>query len=125
MSRLPRRGGRRRVGQASSACGRSASRLVGPGRDPLPPHHWKILNALLCCRGLADIFTAAGTAVGNTLCPTVAATGTATCQGAQAFDWLQRQAASLLPVHYHLVFTLPHLLNHSSGEPAGALQAAL
>lgn len=34
------------------------------------------------------------------------------CQGAQAIDWLERQSAALLPVPYfHLVFTLPHVLN--------------
>jgi hypothetical protein len=34
------------------------------------------------------------------------------CQGAQARDWLERQEAVLLPVPYfHVVFTLPHVLN--------------
>jgi hypothetical protein len=34
------------------------------------------------------------------------------CQGAQAFDWLARQEAVLLPIPYfHLVFTLPHALH--------------
>ena len=34
------------------------------------------------------------------------------CQGALAVDWLAQQAAALLPVPYfHLVFTLPHVLN--------------
>jgi hypothetical protein len=34
------------------------------------------------------------------------------CQGAAARDWLAKQQASLLPVPYfHVVFTLPHVLN--------------
>ena len=35
-----------------------------------------------------------------------------TCQGANGFDWLDKQAELLLPIPYfHLVFTLPHELN--------------
>ena len=81
----------------------------------LPPHHWKILHALLGCRTERlgghlyrcqdcgrDHFVPHSCR--NRHCPR--------CQGAQAFDWLQRQTASLLPVPYdHLVFTLPHVLN--------------
>ena len=34
------------------------------------------------------------------------------CQGARAVDWLAQQAAALLPIPYfHLVFTVPHVLN--------------
>jgi hypothetical protein len=34
------------------------------------------------------------------------------CQGAQALDWLEQQETALLPIPYfHLVFTLPHVLN--------------
>jgi hypothetical protein len=41
---------------------------------------------------------------GNRHCPQ--------CQGAQALDWLERQESALLPIPYfHVVFTLPHLLN--------------
>lgn len=81
----------------------------------LPRHHWKILNALLCCRTERlgghlyrcqdcgkDHFVAHSCR--NRHCPR--------CQRTQADQWLERQTQSLLPVsYYHLVFTLPHLLN--------------
>jgi len=48
------------------------------------------------------------------------------CQGAQAFDWLERQSESLLPVpYYHLVFTLPHVLNPLIGQNQRALYKLL
>ncbi len=81
----------------------------------LPTHHWKILRALLVCRTLA----LGGHRYGcqqcgqshfvphscrNRHCPL--------CQGQAAHRWLQRQEQALLPVPYfHLVFTLPHVLN--------------
>lgn len=90
--------------------------LSAPGASPrMPPHHWKTLNALLGCRterlgGHLYRCRDCGRehfvphSCRNRHCPR--------CQGAQAFDWLQRQTASLLPVpYYHLVFTLPHVLN--------------
>jgi len=75
-----------------------------------PPHHWKTLHALLDCRterlgGHLYRCQDCGRehfvphSCRNRHCPR--------CQGAQAFDWLERQTASLLPVpYYHLVFTL-------------------
>src|SRR6266568_5010328 len=81
----------------------------------LPTHHWKILRALLACRTLA----LGGHRYGcqqcgqshfvphscrNRHCPL--------CQGQAAHRWLEHQEQALLPVPYfHLVFTLPHLLN--------------
>src|SRR2546426_5835321 len=81
----------------------------------LPTHHWKILGALLACRTLA----LGGHRYGcqqcgqshfvphscrNRHCPL--------CQGQAAHRWLEQQERALLPVPYfHLVFTLPHLLN--------------
>ena len=81
----------------------------------LPTHHWKILRALLACRTLA----LGGHRYGcqqcgqshfvphscrNRHCPL--------CQGQAAHRWLEQQERALLPVPYfHLVFTLPHLLN--------------
>ena len=81
----------------------------------LPKHHWRILNALLTCRtaalgGHRYLCLKCGRthfvphSCRNRHCPL--------CQGAAARDWLARQQAALLPVPYfHLVFTLPHLLN--------------
>jgi Putative transposase/Transposase zinc-binding domain len=81
----------------------------------LPTHHWKILRALLVCRTLA----LGGHRYGcqqcgqshfvphscrNRHCPL--------CQGQAAHRWLEQQERALLPVPYfHLVFTLPHVLN--------------
>jgi len=81
----------------------------------LPTHHWKILRALLACRTLA----LGGHRYGcqqcgqshfvphscrNRHCPL--------CQGQAAHRWLEQQERALLPVPYfHLVFTLPHVLN--------------
>ena len=81
----------------------------------LPRYQWKILSAIQQCRTPAlgghryqcahcgrEHFVAHG--CGNRHCPQ--------CQGAQAFDWLERQRAVLLPIPYfHVVFTLPHALN--------------
>lgn len=81
----------------------------------LSPHQWKTLRALALCRTGAlggQVFYCphcrrehvVAHSCRNRHCPH--------CQGAQAVDWLERQSASLLPVPYfHLVFTLPHLLN--------------
>ena len=81
----------------------------------LPRYQWKILSAIQRCRTPAlgghryrcgqcgrEHFVAHG--CGNRHCPQ--------CQGAQAFDWLERQRAVLLPIPYfHVVFTLSHALN--------------
>ena len=81
----------------------------------LPKHHWRILNALLVCRTSAlgghrywclecgrSHFVPHSCR--NRHCPL--------CQGQAAREWLAKQEASLLPVPYfHLVFTLPHVLN--------------
>jgi len=89
----------------------------GIGRLPvkLSPHHWKVLHALLACRtGALGGQTMECThchrqhfvpfACGNRHCPN--------CQGHLARQWLKQQQERLLPVPYfHLVFTLPHLLN--------------
>jgi hypothetical protein len=81
----------------------------------LPKHHWRILNALLACRTLAlgghrYLCQECGQmhfvphSCRNRHCPL--------CQGAAARRWLAKQEQALLPVPYfHLVFTLPHVLN--------------
>lgn len=81
----------------------------------LSPHQWKTLRALALCRTAAlggQAFYCphcrrehvVAHSCRNRHCPH--------CQGAAAVDWLEQQAARLLPVPYfHLVFTLPHTLN--------------
>jgi hypothetical protein len=81
----------------------------------LPQPHWRILNALLACRtpvlgGHRYRCQDCGEShfvphsCRNRHCPL--------CQGQAARDWLHKQEAALLPVPYfHLVFTLPHVLN--------------
>jgi len=81
----------------------------------LPPHHWRILHALLACRtpalgGHRYRCQECGQShfvphsCRNRHCPL--------CQGQAARQWLAKQEAALLPVPYfHLVFTLPHVLN--------------
>ena len=91
----------------------------------LPPHHWKILNAIQVCRTpllgghqyqCAHCRCAhfAPHACGNRHCPT--------CQGINSQHWLSAQAGLLLPIPYfHLVFTLPHQLNPLMGQNQKAL----
>lgn len=81
----------------------------------LPAHHWKTLNALLRCHTPelgGHLYRCADCgeehfqahSCRNRHCPS--------CQRAGADEWLLKQRASLLPVPYfHIVFTLPHLLN--------------
>ena len=89
--------------------------LAWPQAPQLPPHHWKILNALLTCRtpqlgGHRYRCEHCGRlhfvprSCGNRHCPN--------CQWQQALEWLDRQTELLLPIPYfHVVFTLPHLFN--------------
>jgi Putative transposase/Transposase zinc-binding domain len=91
----------------------------------LPPHHWKILNAIQVCRtpllGGHQYECAhcrrvhfAPHACGNRHCPT--------CQGINSQHWLSAQAGLLLPIPYfHLVFTLPHQFNPLVGQNQKAL----
>ena len=88
---------------------------IGHWPVKLSRHHWKVLNALLACRTGAlggQTMECAHCrrqhfvpfACGNRHCPN--------CQGHLARQWLKQQQERLLPVPYfHLVFTLPHLLN--------------
>lgn len=81
----------------------------------LPAHHWKVLNAILACRtpllgghqyqcAHCQCAHFAPHACGNRHCPT--------CQGINSQQWLAAQAEAVLPIPYfHLVFTLPHVLN--------------
>lgn len=81
----------------------------------LPTHHWRIIRALLACRtpalgGHRYRCQKCGQthfvphSCRNRHCPV--------CQGQAAHQWLGQQEAALLPVPYfHLVFTLPHVLN--------------
>ena len=88
---------------------------INRSRPSLPKHHWRILNALLACRTLelgghkyfcedCAKYHFVPHSCRNRHCPL--------CQGAAARAWLAKQEAALLPIPYfHLVFTLPHLLN--------------
>ena len=81
----------------------------------LSPHQWKTVRALAACRTGAlggqlfyctecrrEHFVAHSCR--NRHCPQ--------CQGSAALDWLEEQEAALLPIPYfHMVFTLPHVLN--------------
>src|SRR5512136_356862 len=81
----------------------------------LPTHHWRTLRALLACRtpalgGHRYRCQACGQthfvphSCRNRHCPL--------CQGQAAREWLDQQQRALLPVPYfHVVFTLPHVLN--------------
>lgn len=108
-------------------CAGSSAQVTGPGLaavlraginsspPSLPKHHWRILNALLACRTLAlgghrYLCQECGQthfvphSCRNRHCPL--------CQGAAAQRWFGKQEQALLPVPYfHLVFTLPHVLN--------------
>jgi len=84
-------------------------------RPSLPTQHWRILRALLACRtpalgGHRYRCEECGQthfvphSCRNRHCPL--------CQGQAAREWLDQQQRALLPVPYfHLVFTLPHVLN--------------
>ena len=81
----------------------------------LPTQHWRILRALLACRtpalgGHRYRCQECGQthfvphSCRNRHCPL--------CQGQAAREWLDQQQRALLPVPYfHVVFTLPHVLN--------------
>ena len=91
--------------------------LTGPWWSTLhlSPHQCKTVRALAQCRTSAlggQLFRCeqcgrehfVAHSCRNRHCPQ--------CQGARAVDWLAQQAAALLPVPYfHLVFTVPHVLN--------------
>ena len=95
----------------------------------LPDHHWKVLRALMACRTSAlgghhyrcrhcgkEHFVPHSCR--NRHCPA--------CQGANGFDWLDKQAETLLPIPYfHLVFTLPHELNPLIQQNRARLYALL
>lgn len=105
----------------AAAAGLTLARVLRAGLPPhtrehrLPLHHWKVLRAIMACRTSAlgghlyqcrhcgkEHFVPHSCR--NRHCPS--------CQGANGFDWLDKQAEALLPIPYfHLVFTLPHDLN--------------
>lgn len=99
--------------------------LASADRPRLSRHHWKVLNALLACRtpqlgGHRYRCEHCGRqhfvprSCGNRHCPR--------CQWHQGQEWLERQQALLLPVPYfHVVFTLPHVLNPLIQQNQGAL----
>jgi hypothetical protein len=103
---------------SSPTVGQVLRKAIGRSAEPelrLSPDQWKVVRALAACRTQAmggqlfycpdckrEHFVAHSCR--NRHCPQ--------CQGERALDWLARQESALLPVPYfHLVFTLPHLLN--------------
>ncbi len=98
-------------------------------RHRLPVHHWRTLRALMACRTPAlgghtyrcadcgrDHFIPHSCR--NRHCPT--------CQPMLGHDWMERQAALLLPIPYfHIVFTLPHELNPLIAQNQAALYKLL
>lgn len=84
-------------------------------KHQLPPQQWRVLRAILACRTPelgGHLFQCSNCSTQrfvphscrNRHCPT--------CQGANGYAWMQTQADSLLPIPYfHVVFTLPHVLN--------------
>jgi len=81
----------------------------------LPVHHWKVLRAIAMCHTTAlgghqyqcvhcgkEHFVPHS--CGNRHCPS--------CQKLNGAQWLEQQTQHLLPIPYfHVVFTLPHVLN--------------
>lgn len=81
----------------------------------LSPHQWKTVRALAACRTRAlggQLFHCASCQRDHFVAHSCRNRHCPQCQGAMAVDWLERQQAALLPIPYfHLVFTLPHVLN--------------
>ena len=107
------------AGQRTEAItlGQVVRAALWPGRPSprRPAHHWKVLRAIAACRTPAlggHLYQCAHCgrehfvphSCRNRHCPT--------CQGLNGAQWLEKQAADLLPIPYfHVVFTLPHELN--------------
>lgn len=82
----------------------------------LPTHIHKAINAIVGCRTAAlgghilecdhcGKQSQSYNSCRNRSCPK--------CEGGKQAQWLEEREKDLLPVHYfHLVFTLPHVLNH-------------
>lgn len=91
----------------------------------LSPHQWKTLRALAACRTGAlggQVFYCPSCRREHVVAHSCRNRHCPQCQGAAAVEWLAQQAATLLPVPYfHLVFTLPHVLNGLIRQNRGAL----
>ena len=94
-------------------------RAAGPAfietcRSRFDRQHWKVLNAILCCRTAAlgghidecsrcGLRTISYNSCRNRHCPK--------CQANARHRWIEARRTELLPVRYvHVVFTLPHEL---------------
>jgi hypothetical protein len=95
----------------------------------LPAHHWKTLNALLRCHTAelgGYLYRCADCGQEHFVAHSCRNRHCPSCQRGGAEEWLVKQNASLLPVPYfHLVFTLPHLLNPLIGQNQRALYKLL
>ena len=81
----------------------------------LAAHQWKVLRALARCRTGAlgaQLFQCASCGRAHCVAHSCRDRHCPQCQSARAVDWLEQQESALLPIPYfHLVFTLPHVLN--------------
>ena len=81
----------------------------------LSPHQWKTVRALAACRTRAlggQLFWCTSCQRGHFVAHSCRNRHCPQCQGPLAVEWLAQQEAALLPISYfHLVFTLPHVLN--------------
>jgi hypothetical protein len=88
---------------------------LGPSPARLPLHHRKVLGALMACRTPAlggHLYRCEDCGAEHFIAHSCRNRHCPACQGRAARQWLENQAAALLPVPYfHLVFTLPHALN--------------
>jgi len=98
-------------------------------RHRLPAHHWKTLNALLRCHTAAlggHLYRCANCGQEHFVAHSCRNRHCPSCQRAGAEEWLDKQGASLLPVPYfHIVFTLPHVLNALVSQNQRALYKLL
>jgi len=113
------------------ACGRAGARpcvprlqlaevleaaLARPGApDHLSAHQHKVLGAILACQTPAlggHLYRCLDCGAQHFIPHSCRNRHCPRCQKPKAIEWLEKQSESLLPVPYfHLVFTLPHVLN--------------
>ena len=95
----------------------------------LAPHQWKTVRALALCRTSAlggQLFACRACGREHFVAHSCRNRHCPQCQGARAVDWLAQQEEALLPIPYfHLVFTVPHVLNGLMRQNRRALYGLL
>ncbi len=95
----------------------------------MPPHHWRVLRAIVQCRTAAlggHHYRCGDCGAGHFVPHSCRNRHCPACQGANGADWMNRQCEALLPVPYfHVVFTLPHALNALVAQNQAALYKLL